>query len=390
MSVGFEKQGRFATDPAQVATESRFRQEFPVTQELIYLNHAAVSPLCRPASEAMKRLADDATRFGSLHYDEWLEAYADLRKAAARLINARPSEIAIVKNTSEGISTVAMGMRWRPGNRVIAFKEEFPSNYYPWARLEERGVEVTWLSIYDPLERIAEVLPGARLLAISYVNYLSGYRVDLEALGKLCAAQNCFFFVDAIQGLGAYPLDVERCRIDALASDGHKWLLGPEGNGILYVREKWLDAIEPIEFGWTTPAGYADYSSRDMTLRADAGRYECGTLNTVGCFGLRAAIEFLQTVGIAEVSRLVDGLATRLEDAARAKGYQVMIPRSEKTGSGIVSIRHPEVDARVILSSLKRNRVLAATRQGWLRMAPHFYITQEEIDHVVDLLPPVL
>ena len=138
-----------------------------------------------------------------------------------------------------------------------------------------------------------------------------------------------------------------------------------------------------------TPAGYADYASRDMTLRADAGRYECGTLNTVGCFGLRAAIEYLETVGINEVSRLIDRLAWRIEAGARNKGYEVMIPRTEKTGSGIISIRHPDVDARVILSALKRERVLAATRQGWLRIAPHFYITEEEIDHVIELLPPV-
>lgn len=366
-----------------------YRDEFPVSKELIYLNHAAVSPLCRRASEAMQRLIEDVSRFGALHYDEWMEGYAGLRMAASKLINAAPEEMAIVKNTSEGIATVAMGMDWSVGDRVIGFREEFPANYYPWARLASRGVTVEWLSIYDPIERIAEALPGAKLLAISYVNYLSGHRVDLEQLGTLCRQQGCFFFVDAIQGLGAFPLDVEKCHIDALAADGHKWLLGPEGNGVLYVRQSRMDSIEPVEFGWGNPAGYADYGRRDMTLRPNAGRYECGTLNTVGCFGLRASIEYLLEVGIEKVSALVGGLAARIDEGVRSRGYEVIRERTEESGAGIVSFRHPNLDARVIVSKLKAQRVLAASRQGWVRMAPHFYVTPDEIDQVLELLPVV-
>jgi selenocysteine lyase/cysteine desulfurase len=384
-AVGYEKLGALAPP----ISSTKYQEEFPVSKELIYLNHAAVSPLCRRASEAMHRLTEDVSRYGSLHYDEWMDTYAGLRTAAARLVNASPEEIAIVKNTSEGIATVALGMQWKPGDRVIGFLEEFPANYYPWMRLADRGVELQWFSIYDPIERIAEALPGARLLAISYVNYLSGHRVNLEQLGRLCKEHGCFFFVDAIQGLGAFPLDVETCHIDALAADGHKWLLGPEGNGILYVRKSRMDSIEPVEFGWTNPAGYTDYSSRDMTLRPDAGRYECGTLNTVGCFGLQASIEYLLEVGIEEISARVDDLAARIENGARAKGYELLRARTSASGSAIVSFRHPDRDARLILSELKRHKILAATRQGWLRMAPHFYITPEEIDRVLELLPPV-
>lgn len=379
--MGFEKVAE--TRPAL----RQYRDEFPVTRELIYLNHAAVAPLCRPAAEAMKALADDAYRFGSLHYDEWLQAYAGLRTAAARLVNASAAEIAIVKNTSEGVSIVAQGMKWQPGDRVVAFREEFPANYYPWLRLEARGVELTWLSIYDPLEKIAQALPGARLLAISFVNYLSGYRVDLNQLGRLCRQYGCFFFVDAIQGLGAFPIDVETSHIDALAADGHKWMLGPEGNGILYIRQRWLDSIEPVEFGWTNPAGFADYNSRDMALRPDAGRYECGTLNTVGCFGQRAAIEFLLDVGIENICARVDALAEQLETGLRERGYEIIVQRSRRTGSGIVSFRHPTLDSQSIVSELRRKRITAAARQGWIRMSPHFYISPEEIEQVLRTLP---
>jgi selenocysteine lyase/cysteine desulfurase len=386
--MGFDKlKDSFMTDVDDIA--ARYRDEFPVTKELIYLNHAAVAPLCRRAADAIRWLADDASQFGALHYDKWMDTIAGLRKAAARLINASAEEIAIVKNTSEGIAMVALGLDWKAGDRVVAFKEEFPSNYYPWLRLEKRGVQLTWLSIYDPLEKIAAAIPGARLLAISFVNYLSGYRVELESIGKLCRQHGCFFFVDAIQGMGVFPIDVETSCVDGLAADGHKWMLGPEGNGVLYIRRQWLDAIEPVEFGWTNPANYADYSSRDMTLRDDAGRYECGTLSSVGCFGQRAAVEFLLEAGIENVATAVMARAAQLDEGLRAKGYDVMIERTEATGSGIVSFRHPAIDSKIMVSELRRNKISAAPRQGWVRMSPHFYINSDDIEQVLRALPEV-
>jgi cysteine desulfurase / selenocysteine lyase len=372
-----------------VALHERYRDQFPVTERFIYLNHAAVTPLCRAAAEAMKSLADDTCLYGSAHYGEWLKSYDGLRSATARLINASPDEIAIVKNTSEGIAMVAAGLDWQPNDRVIAFREEFPANYYPWLRLENRGLTVTWLSIYSPLEEIAAALPEAKLLAISFVNYLSGYRVNLHAIGELCREHDCFFFVDAIQGMGALPIDVSASHIDALAADGHKWMLGPEGNGVLYVRRSRLDQIEPVEFGWTNPAHYADYSSRDMTLRPNAGRYECGTLNTIGCFGHRAALELLLEVGIQNVAGAVLGLAAQIEEGVRARGYELLVERTPETGSGIVSFRHPAMDGSQIVHDLKLKGITAAPRQGWIRVSPHFYISPADIDRFLDALPPV-
>ena len=386
--MGFHKLEDSLTNDVTSIT-SQYRDEFPVTKELIYLNHAAVAPLPRRAAEAIRWLADDACQFGSLHYDKWLDSFSGLRQATARLINASPAEIAIVKNTSEGIATIALGIDWQPGDRIVAFKEEFPANYYPWLRLEKRGVQLTWLSIYDPLETIAAATPGARLLAISFVNYLSGYRVDLEAIGQLCRQHGCFYFVDAIQGMGVFPIDVESSHIDALAADGHKWMLGPEGNGVLYVRKKWLDAIEPVEFGWTNPANYADYSSRDMTLRADAGRYECGTLNTVGCFGHRASLELLLEAGIENVQAAVMARTAQLDQGLRAQGYEVMLERTPANGSGIISFRHPNIESKMLVSELKRHKITAAPRQGWVRLSPHFYISSDDIEQVLRALPEV-
>jgi selenocysteine lyase/cysteine desulfurase len=376
---------RISESPADLY--EKFRDEFPVTRNLVYLNHAAVAPLCRSSAEAMKWLADDACQNGSFHYDLWMDCYQGLRAVTSKFINSAPEEIAIVKNTSEGIATVALGLDWKPGDRIVAFKEEFPANYYPWLRLEARGAQLTWLSIYDSLETIEDAVKGARLLAISYVNYLSGHRVDIAAIGEICRRHGCFYFVDAIQGMGAFPLDVEACHIDALAADGHKWMLGPEGNGVLYVRRKWLDSIEPVEFGWTNPAKYADYSSRDMTLRPDAGRYECGTLNTIGCFGQRASLELLLSVGIDSIAAAVWARAHQLALGVKAKGYELFLEHTEETGSGIVSFRHPTIDCRVIVSDLKRQNITAAPRQGWIRMSPHFYNSPAAIEQVLQSLP---
>ncbi|HVX66380.1 MAG TPA: aminotransferase class V-fold PLP-dependent enzyme [Bryobacteraceae bacterium] len=366
----------------------RFREDFPVTQELVYLNHAAVSPLCRPAWQAMRELNDDVHRFGSLHYSTWLAAYEGLRSAAARLIGADAGEIAQVKNTSEGLLTVALGLDWRPGDRIVGFEEEFPANYYPWKRLEEqKGVHLELLSASDPLDRIDAACRGARLLAISFVQYLSGRRADLEAIGEICHRHGCLFVVDAIQGLGAFPLDVRKARIHALAADGHKWLLGPEGCGILYIQRDLQDSIEPTEFGWTNRAHYADYTSRDMTLRPDAGRYECGTLNTVGCFGLRAAIEFLLSVGIECIARDVAALGDRIAAIAASKGYELLGERTPATRAGIVSFRKHGLDARAVVSRLKEAGVIAAPRGGWVRTSPHFYISPDALERVAEALP---
>ena len=335
----------------------------------------------------MKGLAEDCLRFGSLHYDRWLAAYEGVRVAAAKLVGADRSEIALVKNTSEGIATIAMGLDWRPGDRMVGFREEFPANVYPWKLLEEKGVEITWLSVTDSLERIDEACRGARLLAISFVQFLTGYRAPVQAIGEICRRNYCIYIVDAIQGLGAFPLDVRACGIDALAADGHKWLLGPEGCGILYISQALMERVRPVEFGWTNVAGYNDYGSRDMALRPDAGRYECGTLNTIGCFGLQASIEFLLEVGVGEIAPVVQNLGDRIAEGVQAQGYEVLGNRTPETGAGIVSFRKAGMEDREIVRRLRAAGITAAPRAGWVRTSPHFYISPGDIDKMLEVLP---
>jgi len=372
---------------AELPIWDRYAHLFPVRERLIYLNHAAVAPLCKPAADAMKHLADDCMQFGSRHYGEWLDVYEGLRIAAARLVGASRSEIALLKNTSEGIATVALGLDWRPGDRMVGFREEFPANYYPWKRLEEKGVSVTWLSVSDPLEKIASAARGAKLLAISFVQFLSGYRAPIQVIGEICNTNHCIFLVDAIQGLGAFPLDVKACHIDALAADGHKWLLGPEGCGIFYINKALQDRVEPVEFGWTNVAGYNDYASRDMSLRQDAGRYECGTLNTIGCYGLKASIELLLEVGLGKIAPVVQNLGDRIAEGVVHKGYELLGSRTPETGAGIVSFRKPGMEATEIVRKLSAAGISAAPRAGWVRTSPHFYISPSDIDCMIAELP---
>jgi selenocysteine lyase/cysteine desulfurase len=337
----------------------------------------------------MRGLVNDALSFGSIHYQTWMTTYEKVRAAAAKLVHANKSEIAIVKNTSEGISIVANGIKWKAGDIVVAFEEEFPSNFYPWKRLEPMGIEVRWLSAEDSLEKIDEACRGARLLAISFVQYLSGHRVDLNAIGEICERHSTLFFVDAIQGMGAFPLDVKAARIHALAADGHKWMLGPEGCGILYVRQDFQEQVEPKEFGWTNTAQYFDYASRDMTLRPDAGQYECGTLNTVGCFGLAASLELLLEVGIENIAPAVQARADQVYEGVRRLGFETLAERTAATGAGIVSFRKPGMDSMLIVRKLKDANISVASRQGWVRAAPHFYISPADVEQVLDVLQTI-
>src|SRR5208283_3515316 len=249
-----------------------------------------------------------------------------------------------------------------------------------------KGVTVTWLSVTDPLERIEEACRGARLLAISFVQFLTGFRAPLEAIGGICQRNRCIFLVDAIQGLGAFPIDVRACHIDALAADGHKWMLGPEGCGILYVRKGRQDEIQPVEFGYTN-AAVSDYAVRDMTLRPNAGRYVPGTLNTIGIFGLRAALEVILGIGVERIGAQIRATADLVVEGVTRKGYELHGNRTPESSAGIVSFRKAGQDARMIFNRLKDENVLVAARSGFVRTSPHFYISPDEVERFVALLP---
>ena len=355
----------------------------------IYLNHASISPLPRRTAQAMRTLTEDVERSGLKNYGRWMETAAGLRSAAAWLMGCGSDEIAITKNTSEGLSFVANGLNWRPGDVVVGIRDEFPANYFPWLRLEKRGVRLRWLDLHEgriELDVIDKACEGARLLAVSCVQYLSGFRLDLDALGEICRRRDVLLVVDGVQGLGPFPVDVKRSGIHVLSASGHKWLLGPEGCAVLFVDRDLMPLVEPVEFGWTNVEGSDEYS-HDPTLLGDARRYECGTLNTVGIHGLRASLELFREVGVERMASHIHELARKTLDGGAAKGYVPMTRRDDASGSGIVSIRKDGVNSATVVRRLNEEGISTAHRLGWVRVAPHFYNTERDIDTLLERLP---
>src|SRR5436309_168863 len=253
------------------------RDLFPVTANLVYMNCAAVGPLSVPAAEAMIAHAADQREYGALHWRDWMAEYVRLREAAAWLVGATPAEIAILKNTSEGLSFVAAGLRWRAGDNVVTTDLEFPSNSTPWRNLDRRGVEVRVVRSHDGAFNIDDVDrcidARTRIVTVSSVAFHNGFAADLDAIGELCAARNVLFCVDAIQSVGVLPTDVKRSKIAFLAADGHKWMCGPEGATIFYVAAERLDELEVIEHGWTNFERRGKFIDCPTDLLVDSRRF---------------------------------------------------------------------------------------------------------------------
>jgi selenocysteine lyase/cysteine desulfurase len=370
---------------------ARARSFFPVTAELAYLNHAGVAPVSTRVEEALRRYLAEATRRGAFDYARAYDAEIErVRGRAALLLGASPAEVAFVKNTTEGLGLVAAGLDWRPGDQVVTCDLEYPSNVYPWWSLADRGVETVMLRAEAgrlPLDRVADALRGgrARLLALSSVEFGSGMRHDLEALGRLCNDRGVLFCVDAIQSLGCLPLDVERCRIDFLAADGHKWLLSVEGCGVFYCARRALELVRPRVVGWRSVVDNTDFDTYHTELQPGAGRFEEGTPNTAGIFALGAAIDLLLEIGVEAIGRRVLELTDRLVAGLGELGAECLSPRGAEA-SGIVSFRLPDEPIERTVARLRARRVFVVARRGGVRASPHFYNDEDEIDRLLAAL----
>lgn len=369
------------------ATQGRgVRELFPITQNLTYFNHAAVGPLSTKACEAMERHARDQRDYGALHWREWYAEDDRLRESAARLINAEAGEIAILKNTSEGISFVAEGLRWKEGDNVVTTAMEFPSNAVPWKRLARRGVEYRVAASADEIEQ--HVDHRTRIVTVSSIAFHNGYRADLVKIGELCRRRNILFCVDAIQSLGVLPMDVRAANISFLAADGHKWLCGPEGAAIFYVAKQHRDELEVLENGWTNIERKGKFLDCPTGLLDSGRRFEAGSLNTNGIFGLRAAVDLLLEIGIENVEAAAMKIARLLAEELRALGFTIPILHSP-----IVGAIPPDVEKTSIQwihRKLEEEKIVTAPREGLLRFSPHFYNSEEEVSRIVEVLRRVI
>lgn len=367
------------------------REQFPVTRRWAYFDHAAVAPISAPAQRALVEWAADLADNGEIHEPLWVRRVNEVRRLTGQLLNADPLDVAFVKNTSEGIGIVAEGFPWQPGDNAVTAAEEYPANVYPWMNLRDRGVELRTVPSRGNrivLDDVRAAMDGhTRLVSLSWVEFASGFRNDLDALGQLCRERGVFFFVDAIQGLGVLPIDVQRTPIDGLAADGHKWLLAPEGAGVFYLRREWVERLHPVGVGWHSVVNATDFSKIDFTLKPHAGRWESGTLNVAGIHALGASLELLLGAGIANVAERVRELTGHFCARATAAGLQVFSAREAGEWSGIVSlIPPPGADARALVKRCRDEGMVINLRAGRLRVSPHCYNTVEEIDRLVRAL----
>ena len=366
---------------------NELRQEFPLTEELTYLDHAATSPLPTRTRAAMTKFIE-ARRFVRQAWEEYEPLDQDLRQTLGRLINASPEEIALVQNTAEGINIAARAIPFRPGDNVIFCDMEYPANVYPWMNLERHGVEPRivpnregGLALDDLEEHVDE---QTRVVAVSSVEFLSGFRNDLKSIGELCKARGIYFVVDGIQSLGVIPLDVRECQIDMLSCGGPKWLMGPCGQGFFFCRRELIEEMKPAYAGAESVVDFENYRDYDLTFLPDAKRFELGTDNLVGKVGLLASVNLLLEVGIEQIQRWTRHLTDVLIDDLQERGYQIASCLRPEHRSAIVSFSTPDVKSAY--DKLIANKVIVSLRENYIRVSPHCYNTEEEVLRVGQVL----
>jgi cysteine desulfurase/selenocysteine lyase len=359
-----------------------YRREFPVSGHYIYLDHAGVAPLSLRVKTAIEKFLAESVEGGSFHYPQWAQRTVEIRRACAQLINAVPDEIAFVKSTSHGLSIVAQGLDWRPGDNVLTYEKEFPSNIYPWLNLMSKGVEVRTIPSRDgcialnDIERLMD--EKTRLLAISSVQFSNGFRIDLKKIGALCREKQVLFCVDAIQSLGILPMDVMDCHIDFLSADAHKWLLGPEGIGIFYCRNGLAGRLSPPLVGWKSVQNEFAFDRIDFLLKNSALRFEEGSMNLLGICGLGAALDLLFEVGIEKIEKRVLDLGELIMQEAEKRSYRVLTPVARHERGGNITVSGSFDPARM-RDALREKKIMVNARGGGIRVSPHFYNTGDEI-----------
>jgi cysteine desulfurase/selenocysteine lyase len=374
----------------------RLRQEFPSREAGLYFNHAAIAPWPECTAQAVRDFATENALQGAARYAQWIALEQGLRASLATLLGAASQQdIALLKNTTEGISTVAWGLDWRPGDNLVLPKNEFSSNRLPWLAQQGRGVEVREVDI-RAVANAEDALLGAmdqntRLLAVSSVQWSDGLRLDLQALGSACHDRGVLFFVDAIQQLGALRLDVTSCHISFLAADAHKWLLGPEGIAVFYCHEDARPQLRLHQQGWHMYDNPWKFGRLDEPPSASARRFEAGSPNTLGQVACKASLDLLLATGMERVEQQVLDNTARLLRKLQALGGVRLLSRPEPPRrSGIVTFRPQGITAEGMQRALAARRVGCAVRDQGVRFSPHFYQGAEEIDAVIDCVREIL
>lgn len=365
--------------------------EFPHSDSITYLNHAAVAPLPFRTGNAIINFANENVERGSQRYLNWLQTEKKLHQQLQQLINA-PSvdDIALVKNTSEALSIVAYGIEWWDGDNIVSSNQEFPSNRIVWQSLSRFGVdfrEAELSNTTDPEQTLFDCVDQrTKLLTISSVQFSSGMRLDINRIGEFCKQRDILFCIDAIQSLGALQFDVQACQADFVMADGHKWMLGPEGLGVFYTTPKSRDQLQLTQYGWHMIEQCGNYENQPWTIAKSARRFECGSSNMLGIHALSASLSLLLETGIEEAERAALECAEYLRDKIRSHQHLQLISITETTlSSPIIVFQHKHIDNKQLYQHLQDNGVICALRGGGIRFSPHFYHTQEQLDRAITI-----
>jgi len=367
----------------------KFRNEFLVTKKYAYLNHAAISPPCIRAGNAFEEVYSQYQKHGVLCHEKWMKRVVGIRELCADLINAESEEIAFTGNTSEGLSLIAQGLRFKPGEKVLLAAPEFPSNIYPWLNLKEKGVEVLFIKRDHGRFNVKDVenaiSPDVRIISLSSVDFITGFHCSLEAIGDLCKRKGILFCVDVIQGLGAIPVDVKKCGIHFLSAGGYKWLLSMMGTGMLFISKEMQGFIHPVSVGWKSVKNDEDFLNISLDLKQDASCFEPGALNIPGLHGLGASIELINEAGIENIKHKIFELNYLFFKGLLKRGYDVVTSMEADERSGILSFK-PLSSAKVLHDFLCERNVIVSERAGLIRISPHFYNNEDDVMAFFDAL----
>ena len=379
---------------SEILSNEELRQhEFPVAKNKIFLGHAGVCALPRRVAQAMIDCANDGTLGDQEAFV--MHKIADTRNAGAKLLNCQPDEVSLVGPTSLALSFVAAGLKFRKGDNILIYHDDYPSNVYPWLALAEQGVKVRLLNtrglgIIRAIDVMGQVDENTRLVALASNHFISGYRLDHNAVGRFLRERGILFCLDAIQTLGAFPTTVE--NVDFLAADSHKWLLGPCGAGIFYVKRDLQEKLNPPVYGWHNVRNPNFVAQETIQFRSGAAKFEAGTHNLIGLVGLLAAMELALEIGVENIATELLRKRAWLVSALQAKGFVVLNaePKAENA-SGITTFFTPGKDLAPLHKKLEEAGVIASLRtdrkaQNYIRLSPHFYNTDAELQRVVELL----
>jgi selenocysteine lyase/cysteine desulfurase len=376
------------------------RELFPITERYVYLNHASCGPPSVRVAAAMEQCIRDLQRHGMANQVSRSQRLQEIRGLAASLIGAQPEEIAFTPNTSQGLFIIANGIDWCEGDNVVSAETEFTANVYPWRYLRRRGVRTRFVPSRNGRIAPADVsscIDGrTRLVALSFVEWWTGFRNDLSTIGSICRERDVYFSVDAVQGLGGLRLDVRKAHVDFLSAAGYKWLLSPYGSGFFYCREGLIDELIPVMVSWRSVVP-GDYPPYEEALWPDARRFEPSYPGWVALYGLGASLETLLDVGPQLIEQRIKSLTDHLIDGLWARGYRIISPvEAWEERSGIVTFDHSEHDLADVHERLREAGVMVDSRYSpgvtspypsGIRVSPHFYNTTEEIDYLLEGLP---